>query len=613
MSNIVLKTSISALLLPTLAVANVPSVVLDDEVITATRTPTKTSNAIAQTLVIDSQKLAHYQSQSVLDVLKTQAGFSSYGSGGSDKLSNIYLRGYDGKNILILIDGIRYGSVSTGTVALGQLPINHIERIEILQGATGSALYGADASGGVVQVFTKKGNIDGSRLALTVGVGSHDELNYGVSTGYANEHTKINLSASHRETDGFNAIALPFVDSQRDEDGFDTDNFSASFSHDFGRVEVGASLLGSKSTTHYDDTWASTPDIYVNSKNGSANAYISTNYSTNGTIRLSHGQSIDKTTNHAGNVATSTFDTTQKQTNLTINHTLAIGNIVAGAEYLQQQLDSDTNYQNNARTNKSLFAGYQATHHNLDGQVFVRHDKTSAFGNKTTYNAGLAYRITPALRVGASHATGFRAPTFNELYYPIQWGSGGNPNLKAETSKNTEAFIEYKGDHHLSRLTGYKNNIKDMIVGWTPRNADKAKITGVSLTSDWQFGNYLVGVNYDYQEANDITDNKKLDLPIRPNHKGGAYVGYAHENFDIKAEYQRVGSYYHSANHANKIEGYGLVNVSGTYQLTPHISLTHRINNLFDKKYVTNATQGMFGTTYHEDGINFQTAITFSY
>lgn len=587
---------------------------LDPLVVTATKAPTRTSSLVAQAVVLDSQALAHFQHQSVLDVLKTQAGFTSYGSGGSDKASNIYLRGYDNKNILILIDGIRYGSVSTGTAALGQLPVNHIERIEILYGASGSALYGADASGGVVQIFTKKSNQDGSRLALSVGTGSHNELTYGVSAGLNNESTTLNLSASHKQTDGFNAIALPYAGSQLDKDGFDSDNVSINLSHTFGKVQVGATALGSKSTTDYDDTWTDTPNVFAKNKNGSAQAYVATNYSDDGSIRLSYGESLDKMTNYQGNMSTGTFDTTQKQANLTLTHSLAIGKLIAGAEYLRQELEADkTNYTQKSRNTKSAFAGYQFTHQALDGQVFVRHDKTSAFGNETTYNAGLAYRITPAIRVGANYATGFRSPTFNELYYPVAYGSGGNPNLKAENSTNTEAFLEYKGNTHLSRITGYHNNIKDMIVGWTPYNTDKAEITGATLTSDWQFGNYLAGVSYDYQEANDVTDGKKSNLPIRPAHKGSAYVGYAHDDFNIKAEYQRIGGYYRSANHTNKIDGYGLVNISGTYQLTPHISLTHRINNLLNKHYVTNATQGAYGTTYNEDGINFQTAITINF
>lgn len=591
---------------------------LDPLVITASKVATKASNLVAHTSTISATELALYQGQSALDVLKNEAGFSSYGSGGSDKASNIYLRGYDGKNILILIDGIRYTSVSTGTAALGQLPTDQIERIEVLHGASGAAIYGADASGGVVQVFTKKGNVDGSHIALTLGVGSHEEFRYGVSAGITRANTTLNLAASHKQTDGFNAIALPYASSQRDKDGFETDNISAVISHKFGRMEVGANLLGSKSTTQYDNTWSTSPNIYVDSKNGAASAYLVANYSDNGAVRLSHGQSIDKTTNYADTTKTGTFDTTQTQTNLTLKHALSVGHVIAGAEYLQQELASDTIYQETERTTKSAFVGYQATHGALDGQAFVRHDDNSAFGKQTTYNTGFAYRITPTLRVGTSYATGFRAPTFNELYYPVAWGSGGNPHLKVETSKNSEVFLEYKNNHQRTRLTGYQSKVNDLIVGWTPYNADKAEITGATLTSDWQVGDYVFGAHYDYQEADDVTpdalgNKTKKSLPIRPTHKGGAYIGYIHDSFDIKAEYQLVGDYYRSANHSNKIDGYELVNLSGTYRLNPHISLNGRINNLFNKKYVTNATQGMYSTTYNEDGTNFQTAITFSY
>lgn len=134
--------------------------------VTATRTPTKISNTIAQTRVIDKEQLQRYQGQTALEVLTRQPGISYYGNGGMDKKNNFYMRGYAGNQILVLIDGIRYSALSDGSATLNLLPIDQIDRIEIVYGASGSSIYGADAMGGVIQVFTKGDDVRRNQLTL---------------------------------------------------------------------------------------------------------------------------------------------------------------------------------------------------------------------------------------------------------------------------------------------------------------------------------------------------------------------------------------------------------------------------------------------------------------
>ena len=594
-----------------------PAVVeLDPMLVTVTKSATKASNLVAQTKVITAKDLERHQGQNLLDVIKTQAGISHYTSGGSDKVSNFYLRGFDSSGVLVLIDGVRYGSLTTGQPALAMLNANEVERIEIAYGASGSSVYGANAMGGVIQVFTKKGSSDGSKVAISVGGGTHGAFDYGINAGFANENSKINLSATHSESDGINAIVSPYAASQRDDDGFDKQSVSLSGSHRFDRVEIGLNALGSQSEVAYDNTWSSESNIYAKQKGGAASVYGTFNYADNSAVKLQYGESIDQSTNYAGNQPTGTFDSHQKQANLSLTHTIGAGKILAGAEHLRQEVKSDTAYTQTKRDNAGYYLGYQASYDKLDAQAFVRYDDNSWYGDDTNYNAGVAYRISPAVRIGANYATGFKAPTFNQLYWPQdQWGGGGNPNLRPETSKNSEAFIELTGNNHKTRITGYHTDAKDLIAGWPAQNINKAEITGVTITSDWQANNYLAGLSYDYQEANAIATNAngektKSNLTVRPEHKGTAYVGYATDDFNIRAEYQKVGSYYMTGNHGGKMPSYGLVNLSGSYDLSPNISVTHRLNNLFNKKYATNES---FGTRYNEDGTNFHTAITLKY
>lgn len=620
MPNRYLYTCIAAILAPSLSAMaeNTPHVVLDEMVVTATRTPTKSTNLIAQTTIINTKDLERYQGQSALDVIKTQSGISHYTNGGIGKASNFYLRGYDGKSILVLIDGVRYSSLSNGTPALSLLPTEQIERIEIVHGASGSSIYGADAVGGVIQIFTKKSSSDNAHLSASVGVGSHKQLNANAFGSLKNERSYASLSVSHNKTDGINAIVTPAINSQSDKDGFKTSNVSLALGHKLNdQLEVGASVLHASSTSDYDNIYGSQSDLYAKQKNGAMQAFATWRYQDSNLVKLQYGQSIDKSTNFANSVATGNFDSKQHQWSLSANHTLPIGSVVAGLEKQKQKLSSNSAYRQNKKDTNSVFVGYQANLNALDGQVFVRHDDNSQYGNHTTYNAGLAYQVMPNLRTGFSYAKGFRAPTFNEAYS----ATSGNPNLNPESSHNYELFAEYKDAQQKTRITAYHNKVDDLIAWFMTnpatfagenRNLDKAKIQGITLSSDWRMNDYLFGFNYDHQKAtNDSTGaSQGKSLAIRPKHKGLIYAGYTQDKFDVRGEYQHVSKYYYDTNEQHPVDSYGLVNVVGNYQVSPNIRLTGRINNLFDKEY---STAKGYGTTYSEDGRNFFGAITVSY
>ena len=595
--------------------SELPQVELDKIVVTATRTPTKTSNVIAQTRVINQEDLQRYQGQSALEVLKHQPGMSHYTNGGPGTTSNFYMRGYGSNQILVLIDGIRYSSISAGGATLSLLPADQIDRIEILYGASGSSIYGSDAMGGVIQVFTKGANVDRTNFSVTVGAGSHDEYLYGASAQFANESgTTLNISASHNETNGFNAT-LPdpsneYAPYNKDEDGFESDNVSLALTQ---RVNeqwlVGASALYSKSTTDFDNGAAE--NTYSDQENGAAQAFVDWRYMPGSSVKLQYGHSIDKSDNPT---YSSVYDTKQDQISLVGQHKLPVGQGIYGLEYLNQSIDT-TQYDVDDRDVTSAFLGYVLANNHLDAQANLRFDDDSQYGNETTYNLGGAYHINPNLRAGINYAKGFRAPTFNDLYYP----GSGNPNLKPETSDNYEAFIEYDNDMQSTRLTGYHNKVEDLIgyvANPTPEdqwagsseNVDEAKIKGLSLTSDWVVNNYLFGGSYDYQQAknNSGSTNDGNFLSIRPEHKGLVYLGYRLPSVDIRAEYQYVDDYYYDATNNTKVDSYNLVNISGNYKLTDNLSITARLNNIFNEKYIT-------APGYNTDGTNFFTSLTYNW
>ena len=598
--------------------SELPQVELDKIVVTATRTPTKTSNVIAQTRVIDKEELQRYQGQSALEVLQRQSGISYYNNGGMGTTSKIYMRGYEGKQILVLIDGIRYSSLSAGSATIGLLPADQIERIEILYGASGASVYGADAMGGVIQIFTKGSKVDKNNFAITAGVGSNDQYTYGAIAQLANDKgTVLSLSASHNETNGFNSTLPGSFGFNNDNDGFESDNVSIALNQRINEQwSAGASALYSQSTTAFDN--GSTRDDYSDQENGSAQAFVDWRYLPGSSVKLQYGHSIDKLDNKFGDV----FDTKQDQINLIGQQKLAVGQAIYGLEHLKQSLDTTASgYNIDGRDVTSAFLGYVLANNQFDAQANLRFDDNSQYGDQTTYNLGGAYHLNPNLRVGANYAKGFRAPDFNELYSPF----GGNPDLKPETSDNYEAFIEYDTLLQSTRLTGYRNKVDDLIVSFAPdytsNNINQADIEGVTLTSDWTVDNYLFGGSYDYQQAKDDSNYAgKVDftgaainyngnfLAIRPEHKGLVYIGYRLPSLDVRAEYEYNDDYYSNVENseAQLVDGYGLLNISGNYKLTDNLSMTARLNNITNKKYVT-----LPG--YNTDGTNFFTSLTYNW
>lgn len=592
-----------------------PQVELDKITVTATRTPTKISNTIAQTRVIDSEELKRYQGQTVLEVIKRQPGFSYYTNGGMGTSNNFYVRGYDSKQVLVLIDGIRYSSLSLGTPALNLLSADQIDRIEVLYGASGSSIYGADAMGGVIQVFTKGANVDKTNFSVTAGLGSHDQYSYGASAQFANDSgTTMSIGASRNQTDGFNATqpSAGKYTYNPDDDGFKSNNFSASLNQRINdQWLAGTSAIYSKSTSDFD---AGVGNAFAKQENGAAQAFVDWRYLPGSSLKLQYGHSIDKSDNPTYQ---SVYNTKQDQINLIGQHKLPVGQGIYGLEYLNQGIDTNQ-YHINDRDVKSAFLGYVLASSRFDAQANLRFDDNSQYGDKTTYNLGGAYHVSPEFRVGANYAKGFRAPTFNDLYYP----GSGNLNLTPETSDNYEAFAEFNTANQVTRLTGYHNKVDDLIgfiaqyddkgeyVGGSSENFDKAKIKGITLTSDWVIDDYLLGASYDYQQAKDSSSDSSDGnfLPIRPEHKGLIYVGYRLPSVDLRAEYQYVGNYFSNVQNldSQRVDSYGLFNISGNYQLSNHLSMSARLNNVTNKKYVTLPN-------YNTDGTNFFTALTYNW
>lgn len=589
---------------------------LPTQVVTASRINTPQQHVLAQTQVITQEQLQRFAGQTVLEVLKSQAGISVQQSGGMGTLSNFYMRGFDNKQILVLIDGVRYGSVSAGGVAINLLPVEQIERIEIVYGASGSSIYGSDAMGGVIQIFTKGNQVQHSNASVTLGAGSQQSYLAAATGQLKTDSTSLSLSVSKSQTDGISAIKAADPTNQYDayhpdKDGFESKNFSAVLKHQLNNhIALGYSVQGAVSETQIDNG-ITDKNARAEQTNGASTLFAE--FGTQAlTAKIQLGQSVDKSTTYAPTGLV--FDSTQKQASVNVRYQHGVAQFVGGAEWLKQQLESTINYNETERSVKSVYAGYQLVGKQVDAQANVRLDDNSQYGNKVTYSGGAAYALTNSTKVGLTAATGFRAPTFNDLYYPVSKWSSPNPNLKPEESKTGELFVSHQTDISNTRATTYYNKVDNLIVlsAGKPQNLEKAEIRGVTLTSDWQLDHVIFGMQYDYQQAKNDgkTKNNGNYLLYRPQHNGSAYVGYSVPSYTIKAELQYVGKRFSDLANTNQLDNYLLLNLTGSYQLSKNLTANLRWNNVTDKDYISSYN---FGTKYNALGSNAFASLTYQW
>ncbi|HEX5803597.1 MAG TPA: TonB-dependent receptor [Azospira sp.] len=559
---------------------------LDAVVVTATRQVARVDELMADVTLIEREEIERAGQSSIEELLARQPGIQFTANGGPGTNSGIFIRGASPKQSIVLIDGQRFGSATSGDVALSRIPLAQVERIEILRGPA-SSLYGADAIGGVIQIFTRRG--DGPpRFNASTGYGTHHTSDSSVGVSGGNELVSYRLQAGYFETDGFSAIHNKAASAyNRDRDGYRNSSYSGNFAVRPAKGhEIGASFLVSDGTSRYDSTpkardFKNVQDISsfsLHSRNRLASAWTST-------VRL--GRSVDDSTSYRDGVSTNEYRTEQEQAMWQNDVRLPVGTALFAAEYLKQSVTSTTAYRVDQRTIRSLLAGWGGGFGDHGFQVNLRRDDNSQFGGKTTGAASYGYQLNDAWRAHLSVGTAFRAPTFNELYFPDIFGAifAGNPNLKPEQARNKEAGVTWEAGAQRLSLVYFHNKVRDLIVGWPLRNVSSATLEGVSANYRGRFANWDAGISVDLQRPRD--DDTGNHLARRADRQMTSHLSRRFGEWTLGGEWQLVGKRYDDAANTTRLGGYGLLNLFADYRLQPDWTLFARANNVFDKYYET--------------------------
>lgn len=551
-------------------------------IVTATRVPTRINEVIADVTVIDRAAIEQAGPATLPELLARQPGLHVVDNGGRGKTASIFMRGTGSAHALLLVDGVPLGSATTGQPSLHNLPLSQIERIEILRGPA-SSLYGSDAIGGVIQVFTKRGE-GPARFTAYAGIGSNATREAQAGVSGSSGPLSYSFSAAHYTTDGFNVAADPqrfntinFSLPNPDDDGYRNTALSGRLVYEVAKGhQVGATILEAKSRNHFD-RGGPTVDAYNNDKTRAYGVFLRNRLNDVWTSELRWASSEDWSESFAP--VRSLFATTQTQWIWQNDFRLPVGKLLVAVENKAQQVDSTTAYSVMKRDVNSLVLGYQGNVGAHSWQTALRRDDNSQFGAETTGSLGYGYHITAAWQARAALGTAFKAPTFNQLYFP----SFGNTNLKPEKARNREVGLHWQqGGQHAS-VTHFDNRITDLIEGFPVTNTGKARIKGISLAYGLKHGVWTLDTGLDLMRPiNEATGDR---LQRRPAEMLKLAVTYAPEDWKVGGEINSAGRRFDTTTEGRPMHGYGVANAFASKALGKDWSLEGRINNLFDRVY----------------------------
>jgi vitamin B12 transporter len=568
----------------------------DEVVVTATRDAQRLGSTIQHTSVITEREIRASQAVDVPTLLRREAGVEFTQNGGIGRVGGLFVRGANPNQALILVDGVRINSATTGGTQIDQLLLDEIDRIEIVRGP-GSAMYGSDAIGGVVQIFTKRGQ--GAPAAnATVGFGNEGTQRYALGYGGNAGPWQFSFNGSYFRTDGFSSLvtnASPTANP--DDDGYKNLSGSAMATYHFNdRNRAGFNLYTTQGRSDFDNAFAASPyDLHTGKSTVSSASVFTQNQLTEvWTSRLSASQGVDQFRDQLNGQQTSFFKTQNRM--LTWQNGLAVAagqNVTLGAETLHQTVNSTIAYTQDSRTVNSAFGGYTGTFGRNTLQGNLRYDHYSDFGGKTSYLAGYGYQLLDSLRATASYSRGFRAPSFNELFFP----AFGNPFLQPEEATQAEVGLQYAVAAQLFRLAAFRTDYDNLIGGFPLQNVNSAQVKGVELAYTGSLAGTDLKASFTYQDPKNEDTGQQL---VRRAKEFGAFgASRAFGPFSIGGEVLASGPRYDTdvfTFQRVKVAGYAVVNLFARYNFTPELFLGLRVDNLFDKDYTLASGYNVQGT-----------------
>lgn len=601
---------------------NQPITSLKDVVITATRVATPVTDVIADISIIDRQTLDQAGQSSLRELLAQQPGVQFISNGSYRSTTGIFLRGAATSQTIVLIDGIRVGSATSGGASLENIPLERIERIEILRGAA-SALYGPDAVGGVIQIFTREPT-ENLQLTASVGVGTDGKRQAGSSIRGSAGAIGYSLGVSSERATGISVTTNPASSGfNPDEDGFTSRSIDAKLKAKFSTEHaLTLSILQSHTEYQFDGTPYPNPlaltkltsDAWSKPNLNNVNLKWDAQWSPEWKSTLLLGSSDEDSMSEYYRISdgalggSSKFNT--KRTQATWQNDILIGQDVLSLmlESRTEAVDSSTNFTVKERDVRSALVSYAINRSAWNALAVLRNDDNSQFGSFNNWALSGGYKLTDHVRAVASVGTSFQAPTFNQLYYPLLPGSTykGDPTLTPQQNRASEVGLKYSQGSLTMGAVVYYNKIQGFIVPSTNVQSSLAVLRGVTLSAGLQQGATNYTASYDYADPktqpNDLrfvrVAQNVLNLSI--NHSLGNVNLFGELKLSSDREDAKV-----VGTGRDILPGYSLLNAGANWRLRKDLTLLGRINNLTDAQY-------MLANGYSTPGRNLFVSLSWS-
>ena len=606
-----LAASLCCLISP--VVARQSSTDLDSVVVTATRTAQTQDQALAPVTVIDRAEIDRLQPASIAELLRGTPDLQLSNNGGPGKATTMFLRGTESDHVLVLVDGLKIGSATAGLASIQDIPVDQIERIEIVRGPF-SSLYGSEALGGVIQIFTRHGQ-GPFKPSASIGVGSYRHVD--ATAGFSGSLGQgwYALQASHENTDGINSCRLGAAEAfagcfadQSDRDGYRNNALSLRGGYKFSSAWNGdAQFLRTQGHNEYDGSTSDSADTVTQVAGGKLRFSPSENVD----VKLNVGQTADRSTDYLQGQYADRFDTRRDLGSLQTDIGAGGGLYTVGFDFQRDTLTSSQDFARDHRINRGLFGQWQQTFGAQSLQASVRRDDNSQFGGKNTGSVLYGYDLSKTLRVTASVVTAYKAPTFNELYYP----NYGNAGLRPEKSQNIELGVRGTPLWGEWSINAFRNNISDLISYdgtltdaqhpfGQPNNIDHARIRGAEGSIGATLAGWAVKANATWLDPRNNADgfNQGNVLPRRARRFGSLDADHTFGAFSVGGTWFVSSERYDDVGNRHRLGGYTLTDLRLAYALAPDWKLQLALKNIFDKNYET-------ARYYNQPGRNFMLTV----
>jgi vitamin B12 transporter len=550
---------------------------LEPIVVTGTYGPQTVGESLASMTVIDEEEIRAKAPADFTELLRGQPGINVTGNGSFGKSTNVNIRGVQNAGTVFLLDGVKVHSATGGGAPWQFIPTDLIQRVEVVRGPR-SSLYGADAMGGVVQAFTLDPQ-HGQRGWIETGAGNFGTQKTSAGISGTAGNTRFSLSGLHKETDGTAIVEAG------DNQGFRNTAGLGRIVHDFDNGgEASAMLLQSQGNTEYE---GGNTDYTIRTIGIGLMTPVNDYWRTG--IQLSESRDDEASFSSRKSYYNTRLRQARWENTLSYN----AHELVAGAEFQEDEVNSSQTYNETSRTNTAVFSQLRLNFAHIDAQLSVRSDDNQAYGSKETGGLALGYSFDRYHRMRASYGTAFRAPTFNNLYYPASTPTSyrGNPDLQPEQSESFELGASGNYEKWFWDLAVYQMDVEDLIINEkingasTPVNVNQARIRGTELAGGYEHNDWRTTIALTYMDPEDRETGEQLRRLTSRTARND--VDKTIGKFVLGGSVIAEGDRYDDAANKNKLAGFATLDLRAGWNFAQNWSTRLTLANVLDKEYST--------------------------